>query len=82
MEKSYDVAVLSENKTMCEYTEQHASNTQLSTEKSKIMTYSTNNISADISMNGQKLEVVNFWEQPCARMASVQQKSASRLPQH
>ena len=32
-----------------------------STEKSKIMTNSTNNISADISMNSQKLEeVTNF----------------------
>ena len=30
----------------------------VSTEKSKIMTNSTNNISADISMNGQKLEEV------------------------
>ena len=29
---------------------------EVSTEKSKIMTNSTNNISADISMNGQKLE--------------------------
>ena len=29
---------------------------EVSTEKSKIMTNSTNNISANISMNGQKLE--------------------------
>ena len=34
---------------------------EVSTEKSKIMTNSTNNISADISMNGQKLqEVTSF----------------------
>ena len=34
---------------------------EVSTEKSKIMTSSTNNISADISMNGQKSEeVINF----------------------
>ena len=34
---------------------------KVSTEKSKIMTNSTNNINADISMNGQKLEeVTNF----------------------
>ena len=33
----------------------------VSTEKSKIMTNSTNNISEDISMNGQKLEeVISF----------------------
>ena len=29
---------------------------EVSTEKSKIMTNSTNNMSADISMNGQRLE--------------------------
>ena len=29
---------------------------EVSTEKSKIMTHSTNNISGDISMNGQKVE--------------------------
>ena len=34
---------------------------EVSTEKSKIMTNSMNNISADISMNGQKLEeVISF----------------------
>ena len=34
---------------------------EVSTEKSKIMTNSMNNISADISMNGQKLvEVTSF----------------------
>ena len=31
-------------------------------EKSKIMTNSTNNISADISMNGQKLEEVTSFK--------------------
>ena len=35
-----------------------ACETEVSTEESKIMTNSTNNISADISMNGQKLEEV------------------------
>ena len=57
---------------------------EVSTEKSKIMTNSTNNISADISMKGQKLEEVtnlSTWEQPCAKMAPAQQKSASGLPQ-
>ena len=34
----------------------------VSTEKSKIMTNSTNNISADISMNGQKLEEVTSFK--------------------
>ena len=34
---------------------------EVSTEKSKVMSNSTNSISADISMNGQKLEeVTNF----------------------
>ena len=34
---------------------------EVSTGKSKVMTQSTNNISADISMNGQKLEeVISF----------------------
>ena len=53
---------------------------EVSTEKSKIMTNSTNNISADISMDGKKLEEVtslSTWEQPCAKMAPAQQKSAS-----
>ena len=56
---------------------------EVSTEKRKIVTNSTNNISADISMNGQKLEeVTSFsWEQPCAKMAPAQQKSESGLPQ-
>ena len=34
----------------------------VSTEKSKIMTNSTNNISADISMKGQKLENVTSFK--------------------
>ena len=45
---------------------------EVSTEKGKIITNSTKNISADISMNGQKLEkVISFqylgailWETP------------------
>ena len=35
---------------------------EVSTEKSKIMTNSTNNISTDISMNGQKLEEVTSFK--------------------
>ena len=35
---------------------------EVSTEKSKIMTNSTNNISADVSMNGQKLEEVTSFK--------------------
>ena len=35
---------------------------EVTTEKSKIMTNSTNNISADISMNGQKLEEVTSFK--------------------
>ena len=57
---------------------------EVSAEKTKIMTNSTNNMSADISMNGQRLEEVissSTWEQPCAKMAPAQQKSASGLPQ-
>ena len=56
---------------------------EVGTERSKIVTNSTNNISADVSMNGQTLEeVISFkWEQPCARIAPAQQKSASGLPQ-
>ena len=53
---------------------------EVSTEKSKTMTNSTNNISADFSTNGQRLEEVtsfSAWEQPCAKMAPAQQKSAS-----
>ena len=35
---------------------------EVSTEKSKIMTNSTNNISADLSMNGYKLEEVTSFK--------------------
>ena len=35
---------------------------EVSTEKSKIMTNTTNNISADIRMNGQKLEEVTSFK--------------------
>ena len=35
---------------------------EVSTEKSKIMTNNTNNISADISMNGQRLEDVTSFK--------------------
>ena len=48
------------------------------------MTNSTNNISADISMKGQKLEEVisfKYLEQSCAKMALAEQKSAPGLPQ-
>ena len=54
----------------------------VSAEKSKVMTNSMNNISADISMNGPKLEEVaisSTWEQPCASMAPAQQTSAFRI---
>ena len=43
---------------------------EVSTEKSKIMTNGTNNISAGTSINGKKLEEVTSlgtWEQPCAK---------------
>ena len=50
--------------------------TEVSTEKSKIMINSTKKISADISINGQKLEEVIS-----AKMAPAQQKSASGFPQ-
>ena len=56
---------------------------EVSTEKSKIMTNSTSNVSAIISMKCQKIEEVTslkYLEQPCARMAPAQQKSASELP--
>ena len=36
--------------------------TEVGTEKSKIVTISTNNISAGISMNGQKLEEVTSFK--------------------
>ena len=35
---------------------------EVSTKKSKIMTHSTNNISADISINGKKLEEVTSFK--------------------
>ena len=57
-----------------------ANGMEVSTEKSKIMTSSTNNIKADVSTNGQKSEEVTsfkHWEQPCTRMAPAQQKSTS-----
>ena len=53
------------------------------TEKSKIMTKGINDISADFSMNSQKLEEVTsfkYLEQPSARMAPAEQKSALGLP--
>ena len=57
---------------------------EVGTEMNKIMTNSTNNISADISMNGQKLEEVtsfSTWAHPSAKMAPAQQMSAPGLPQ-
>ena len=55
---------------------------EVSTEKSKFMTNSMNNISADISMNGHKVgEMTSFLSHSCAKMAPAQQKSASGLPQ-
>ena len=65
-------------------TEQKAYGVEVSTERTKIMTNSTNNIWADISMNGQKLEEMTSFKYPeqlCARMAPAQQKSASGLLQ-
>ena len=55
---------------------------EISTKKSKIMTNSTNNISADISINGQKLEEETSFK--CLRATLcylIRQKSASGLPQ-
>ena len=43
---------------------------EVSTQKSKFTTNSTNNISADISVNGQKLEEITSFT--CARMAPAQ----------
>ena len=57
---------------------------EVSTEKSKIIINGTNNVSADITMNDQKLEEVTSFKykgQPCVKMAPAQQKSASELPQ-
>ena len=54
---------------------------EVSTENSKIMTNSTNNISADISMNGQKLEEVTSFKYQratlCKVRAPAQQKYAA-----
>ena len=50
---------------------------EVSTDKSKIKTNSTNNISADISMNGQMLEKVTNSKY----LAPAQQKSKPVLPQ-
>ena len=44
---------------------------EVSTENSKIMTNSTNNISADISMNGQKLEEVTSFKYQRATLCKV-----------
>ena len=49
--------------------------TEVSKEKSKIMTNSTNNISEDISMNSQKLEEVTSFKYLGAKMVPAQQKS-------
>ena len=57
---------------------------EVCTEKSKIMTNSTNKISADISMNSQKLVEVTSFKNLGATLckeAPTQQKSASGLPQ-
>ena len=57
---------------------------EVSTEKIKLMTNSTNNISADISMNGQKLEEVTSFKYLGATLYkddSPQQMTASRLSQ-
>ena len=58
---------------------------EVSIKNSKILTNSINNISADISMNGQKLEEVTSFKylgggESCASMASAQQKYSSELP--
>ena len=53
---------------------------EVSTEKSNIMTNSTDNISADIGMNGQKLEEMTSLKY-MATMAPAQQKFESGLPQ-
>ena len=53
---------------------------EVSTEKNKLMTNSTNNISVDISMNGQKLEEVTSFEYLGATLCkdcTAQQMSAS-----
>ena len=55
---------------------------KVSTEKSKIMTNSSNNTCADTSINSQKLEDVTSFKylgQPCARMAHAQQEVRIRI---
>ena len=56
---------------------------EISTKKNKTVTNSTNNISADISMNGQKLEEVISFEHLGAtlgtKMVPAHQKYASGL---
>ena len=57
---------------------------EVSTEMSKIMTNNTSNISADISMNGQKLEDVTSFKYVGANLckaAPAKQKSALGWPQ-
>ena len=44
---------------------------EVSTEKSKIMTNSTNNISADVCMNGQKLDEVTSFKYLGATLCRV-----------
>ena len=61
-----------------------ANGMKVSTEKSKIMTTSTNNITADISMHGQKLEEVTtfeYLEATLCEKAPAQQKCTLELPQ-
>ena len=57
---------------------------EVSIENSNILINSTNNVGADISMNGQKLEEVTSFKHLgatlCKEMAPAQQKSASGLP--
>ena len=56
---------------------------EVGTEKSKITIDCTNNISADNSVKGQKLEEMSIsstWDQLCAKMAPAQRESESGLP--
>ena len=56
---------------------------EVSTEKNKVTTNSTNNISADISMDGQKLEEVTSFKYLSATLCKdgLPVKSAWGLPQ-
>ena len=57
---------------------------EVSTEKSKIMTNSTNSIHADVSMNGEKLEEVTSFEHlegTLCKEGTCSGKSTSALPQ-